>query len=88
MLLAEEIRRRVPSCEKVRLVSSGTEATMTALRLARGATGRSRIVKFAGNYHGHGDALLAESGSGVAHLDRATRPAMASRARAGVPPPP
>ena len=69
VLLAEEIGRRVPSCEKVRLVSSGTEATMTAIRLARGATGRSRVVKFAGNYHGHGDVLLAESGSAVAHLD-------------------
>ena len=67
--LAEEISERVPSCEKVRMVSSGTEATMTALRLARGATGRTRIVKFAGNYHGHSDALLAESGSAVAHLD-------------------
>ena len=69
VLLAEEIRRRVPSCQKVRMVSSGTEATMTALRLARGATGRNKVVKFAGNYHGHGDALLAESGSAVAHLD-------------------
>jgi glutamate-1-semialdehyde 2,1-aminomutase len=74
VLLAEEIRRRVPSCEKVRMVSSGTEATMTALRLARGATGRNRVVKFAGNYHGHGDALLAESGSAVAHLDPAHSP--------------
>ena len=74
VLLAEEIGRRVPSCEKVRMVSSGTEATMTALRLARGATGRSRVVKFAGNYHGHGDALLAESGSAVAHLDAAASP--------------
>ena len=69
VLLAEEIGRRVPSCQKVRMVSSGTEATMTALRLARGATGRTKVVKFAGNYHGHGDALLAESGSAVAHLD-------------------
>jgi glutamate-1-semialdehyde 2,1-aminomutase len=69
VLLAEAIRERVPSCEKLRMTSSGTEATMTALRLARGATGRTRVVKFAGNYHGHGDALLAESGSAVAHLD-------------------
>ena len=74
VLLAEEISRRVPSCEKVRMVSSGTEATMTALRLARGATGRTRVVKFAGNYHGHGDALLADSGSAVAHLDPAHSP--------------
>ncbi len=69
VLLAEAIADRVPSCEKVRMVSSGTEATMAAIRLSRGATGRNRVVKFAGNYHGHGDALLAESGSGVALLD-------------------
>ena len=68
VLLAEELCRRVPSCEMVRLVSSGTEATMTALRVARGFTGRPVVVKFAGGYHGHGDALLAESGSGVATL--------------------
>jgi glutamate-1-semialdehyde 2,1-aminomutase len=67
-LLAETIRRHVPSVERLRLVSSGTEATMTAIRVARGFTGRSRIVKFAGNYHGHSDALLAEGGSGVATL--------------------
>ena len=58
----------MPSVEKVRLVSSGTEAAMTAVRLARGATGRSKIVKFAGCYHGHLDALLAQAGSGVATL--------------------
>jgi len=66
--LAEAIRERVPSCQKVRLVSSGTEATMSAVRLARGATGRDRIIKFAGCYHGHADALLAAAGSGVATL--------------------
>jgi len=66
--LAEEICARVPSVEKVRLVSSGTEAAMTAVRLARGVTGRAKIVKFAGCYHGHTDALLAEAGSGVATL--------------------
>jgi glutamate-1-semialdehyde 2,1-aminomutase len=66
--LAEAICARVPSVEKVRLVSSGTEAAMTALRLARGATGRSKFVKFAGCYHGHADALLAQAGSGVATL--------------------
>jgi len=66
VLLAEEICARVPSVEKVRLVSSGTEATMSAIRLARGASGRTKIVKFAGGYHGHGDALLAQSGSAVA----------------------
>ena len=64
--IAEEICARVPSVEKVRLVSSGTEATMSAIRLARGHTGRTKLVKFAGNYHGHGDALLAQSGSALA----------------------
>ncbi len=62
------MRERVPSCELVRLVSSGTEATMSAIRAARGFTGRDRIVKFAGCYHGHSDALLAGGGSGVATL--------------------
>jgi glutamate-1-semialdehyde 2,1-aminomutase len=68
VLLAEEITDAVPSVEMVRLVSSGTEASMSAIRLARGATHRDRILKFAGNYHGHVDALLAEAGSGVATL--------------------
>lgn len=63
--LAEEIVSRVAPVERVRLVSSGTEATMSALRLARGFTGRSTVVKFAGCYHGHVDALLASAGSGV-----------------------
>ncbi len=63
--LAEEIVTRVPYVEQVRLVSSGTEATMTAVRLARGFTGRAKVVKFAGCYHGHVDALLASAGSGV-----------------------
>ena len=66
--LAEEIVARVGPVEQVRLVSSGTEATMSALRLARGFTGRSKVVKFAGCYHGHVDALLAAAGSGVATL--------------------
>jgi glutamate-1-semialdehyde 2,1-aminomutase len=66
--LAEAICERVPSIEQVRLVSSGTEAAMTAVRLARGATGRAKIVKFAGCYHGHLDALLVAAGSGVATL--------------------
>ena len=64
--LAEAVRARVPLAEKVRFVSTGTEACMTAVRLARGATGRDLIVKFAGCYHGHSDALLAAAGSGVA----------------------
>lgn len=68
VLLAEAICERVPSVERLRLVNSGTEATMSAIRLARGFTGRNRVIKFAGGYHGHGDALLAESGSGVATL--------------------
>jgi glutamate-1-semialdehyde 2,1-aminomutase len=66
--LAEAIAARVPSVDKVRLVSSGTEAAMTAVRLARGATGRTKVVKFAGCYHGHLDALLVAAGSGVATL--------------------
>jgi glutamate-1-semialdehyde 2,1-aminomutase len=66
--MAEEIVDAVPSVEMVRMVNSGTEATMSALRLARGVTGRSKIVKFEGCYHGHGDSLLVKAGSGVATL--------------------
>ena len=66
--LAAEIIARVEPVQRVRLVNSGTEATMSAIRLARGFTGRAKIVKFAGCYHGHVDALLAEAGSGVATL--------------------
>ncbi|MFT3813843.1 MAG: glutamate-1-semialdehyde 2,1-aminomutase [Acidovorax sp.] len=76
--LAEEILRLVPSMEMIRLVSSGTEAGMSAIRLARGATGRSKIVKFNGCYHGHADALLVKAGSGLATFGHATS--------AGVPP--
>ncbi len=65
--IAEEITRRVNGVDMIRLVSSGTEATMTAIRLARGATGRDKIVKFSGHYHGHADSLLAAGGSGVAN---------------------
>jgi glutamate-1-semialdehyde 2,1-aminomutase len=68
VVLAEEIVSRVPGCEMVRLVSSGTEATMSAVRVARGATGRDRVVLFSGCYHGHSDGLLAAGGSGVATL--------------------
>jgi glutamate-1-semialdehyde 2,1-aminomutase len=68
VLLAEEICARVAGCELVRLVSSGTEAAMSAIRLARGATGRDRVVVFSGCYHGHSDSLLASGGSGVATL--------------------
>jgi glutamate-1-semialdehyde 2,1-aminomutase len=66
--LAEEIIDAVPSIEMVRMVNSGTEATMSAIRLARGVTGRSKLVKFEGCYHGHGDSLLVKAGSGVATL--------------------
>ena len=64
--LAEEVSRRMPSVEMMRMTSSGTEAAMSAVRLARAATGRSKILKFAGAYHGHIDGLLAEAGSGLA----------------------
>lgn len=64
--LAEEITRRMPALEMVRMTSSGTEATMSAIRLARAATGREKLLKFAGAYHGHVDGLLADAGSGLA----------------------
>lgn len=67
--LAQRIVEMIPSVEQVRFVSSGTEATMTAIRLARGYTGRDKFIKFDGNYHGHSDALLAAAGSGVATLN-------------------
>ncbi|OYT98166.1 MAG: glutamate-1-semialdehyde-2,1-aminomutase [Burkholderiales bacterium PBB1] len=70
--LAEEILKLVPSMDQVRLVSSGTEAAMSALRLARGATGRNKIVKFEGCYHGHADALLVKAGSGLATFGNPT----------------
>jgi glutamate-1-semialdehyde 2,1-aminomutase len=76
--LAEAIVERMPSMDMVRLVSSGTEAAMSALRLARGATGRKRIIKFEGCYHGHADALLVKAGSGLATFGHPTS--------AGVPP--
>jgi len=76
--LAAEIADAVPSIEKVRLVSSGTEAAMSALRLARGYTKRDRILKFAGCYHGHADALLASAGSGLATLAIPSTPGVPS----------
>jgi len=66
--MAKLVMDRVPSIEMIRMVSSGTEATMSALRLARGFTGRNKILKFEGSYHGHGDSLLIKAGSGVATL--------------------
>src|SRR5215210_2093960 len=64
--LAEEVGRRIPSVEMLRMTSSGTEASMSAIRLARAATGREPLLKFAGAYHGHVDGLLAQAGSGLA----------------------
>ncbi len=78
--LAAEIADAVPSVEQVRLVSSGTEAAMSAIRLARAATSRDRILKFAGCYHGHADALLASSGSGLATLGIPSSPGVPSGA--------
>ncbi len=72
--LASRIRRALPSCEKVRFVSSGTEATMSAVRLARAATGRDLLIKFDGCYHGHSDSFLSEAGSGLATLGIAACP--------------
>jgi len=72
--MAETITRLVPSVEMVRMVNSGTEATMSAIRLARGATGRSKIVKFEGCYHGHGDSFLVKAGSGALTLGVPTSP--------------
>jgi glutamate-1-semialdehyde 2,1-aminomutase len=72
--LASRIREAIPSCEKVRFVSSGTEATMSAVRLARAATGRDVIIKFNGCYHGHSDSFLSEAGSGLATLGIAACP--------------
>ncbi|WP_353086727.1 glutamate-1-semialdehyde 2,1-aminomutase [Stenotrophomonas sp.] len=72
--MAETLTRLVPSCEMVRMVNSGTEATLSAIRLARGATGRTRIVKFEGCYHGHGDSFLVKAGSGMLTLGVPTSP--------------
>jgi glutamate-1-semialdehyde 2,1-aminomutase len=80
--LAEEIRDRMPPVERVRLVNSGTEAVLSAVRLARGATGRPLIVKFAGCYHGHVDSLLASAGSGVATLGLPDTPGVTTGAAA------
>jgi glutamate-1-semialdehyde 2,1-aminomutase len=83
VLLAEALVEAVPGLDLVRLVSSGTEATMTAIRVARGATGRDKIVKFAGCYHGHSDGLLAAGGSGVATLGLAGSAGVPAAAVAG-----
>jgi glutamate-1-semialdehyde 2,1-aminomutase len=78
--LAREIIERVSPVERIRLVNSGTEATMSAIRLARGFTGRPKIVKFSGCYHGHSDALLADAGSGVATLGLPSSPGVTGAA--------
>jgi glutamate-1-semialdehyde 2,1-aminomutase len=80
--LAREIIGRVAALDKLRLVNSGTEATMSAIRLARGFTGRAKIVKFSGCYHGHSDALLADAGSGVATLGLPSSPGVTGAATA------
>lgn len=72
--MAQTITRLIPSCEMVRMVNSGTEATLSAIRLARGATGRNKIVKFEGCYHGHGDSFLVKAGSGMLTLGVPTSP--------------
>lgn len=81
--LAKMVRALMPSLELVRFVNSGTEATMSVLRLARAFTGRERIVKFAGNYHGHADMLLVDAGSGVATLGLPNSPGVPAAATAG-----
>src|ERR687889_295454 len=81
--MAEEIIDAVPSVEMVRMVNSGTEATMSALRLARGVTGRNKLVKFEGCYHGHGDSLLVKAGSGVATLGLPDSPGVPLSVAAG-----
>jgi len=89
--LAELLCEAVPSMEMVRMTNSGTEGTMSAIRVARGYTGREGILKFEGNYHGHGDALLVAAGSGVATLGlgpctAATRPVLDRWDETGQPP--
>jgi glutamate-1-semialdehyde 2,1-aminomutase len=81
--LAEEVASRMPAVEMLRMTSSGTEATMSALRLARAATGREVVLKFAGAYHGHVDGLLAEGGSGLATLGIPSSPGVTEAAAAG-----
>src|SRR3546814_11067445 len=85
--MAETITALVPSCEMVRMVNSGTEAPLSAIRLARGATGRARIVKFAGCYHGHGDSFLVKAGGGALTFGVPPAPGV-PKLRADLPPPP
>src|SRR5205809_430717 len=80
--LAEEVVRRMPSVEMLRMTSSGTEASMSAIRLARAATGRDKVLKFAGAYHGHVDGLLAQAGSGLATAALPASPGVSAAATA------
>ena len=82
MELGERVRRLMPSIERVRFVSSGTEAAMSAVRVARAATGRDKIIKFEGCYHGHADAFLVQAGSGALTLGTPTSPGV-TKAAAG-----
>ena len=81
--LAEEVAARVPSVEMLRMTSSGTEAAMGAIRLARAVTGREIVIKFAGAYHGHSDGLLADAGSGLATLAIPASPGVTDAQAAG-----
>ncbi len=83
VLLAERVAELVPSVEKIRMVNSGTEATMSAVRLARGVTGRDLLIKFEGGYHGHGDSFLIRAGSGVATLGLPDSPGVTAGTAAG-----
>src|ERR671920_1941105 len=80
--LAEEVSRRVPGVQMLRMTSSGTEASMSAIRLARAVTGRTKLLKFAGAYHGHVDGLLAEAGSGLATAGQPSSPGVPAAATA------
>ncbi len=80
--LAGEVRRLMPSIERMRLVSSGTEATMSAVRLARGVTGRAKVIKFEGNYHGHADSFLIKAGSGLATFGQPDSPGVTAETAA------
>ena len=83
--LAEEVTRRMAAVEMLRMTSSGTEASMSAIRLARAATGREKLLKFAGSYHGHVDGLLAQAGSGLATQALPSSPGVPAATASGLP---